>query len=77
MVLNKKLDLHGYTVHQAWTVYQRFINEVNAKSVVVITGQGQIEREFMQWNHPSSIRKITPLSHKGGFRILFYKNKKA
>jgi hypothetical protein len=71
-----KLDLHGYTVHQAWTVYQNFINEINAKSLVVITGQGQINKEFMSWNHPSTVREIQPLSSQGGFRILFYKNKK-
>jgi DNA-nicking Smr family endonuclease len=72
-----KLDLHGYTIHEAWQKYQSFIFNCDVKSVVIITGQGQIEREFLKWDHPRNIREITPLPHKGGFRINFLKKKKA
>ena len=70
-----KLDLHGYTVHDAWQKYQNFISSVDAKSVVVVTGQGQIEQEFLRWNHPSQVREIQKLPSRGAFRIMFYKSR--
>ena len=42
-----------------------------------LSSQGQINKEFMSWNHPSTVREIQQLPSKGGFRIVFYKNKKA
>lgn len=69
-----KLDLHGYTVHDAWQKYQNFIHSVDTKSVMIITGQGQIEQEFLRWNHPTHVREIQKLS--GAFKILFYKKRK-
>ena len=41
-----RLDLHGFTVYDAWKRFTRWIHEAqqdkNVKSVTVVTGQGKI-----------------------------------
>ena len=48
------LDLHGYTVHQGWQVFKEAVDNAKGKSLTVITGRGQMNREFRTWaeNHP-------------------------
>ena len=46
------IDLHGYTLHSAWNMFNTRISDayyMKQKSVVVITGQGAIMREFQTW----------------------------
>ena len=48
------LDLHGYTVHSAWREFNRFVTEAyfqGKKSVVIVTGHGQIGAEIVAWSH--------------------------
>ena len=52
-----QIDLHGYTVHQAWSVFSRRVDEAyyaGHKTCKVITGYGQIQSELSVWayNHP-------------------------
>lgn len=52
-----KLDLHGYTTHNAWHAFNSAVSDayyMKRKTIVVITGQGAIMREFNVWasNHP-------------------------
>ena len=60
IVVNKsmKLDLHGLPIHEAWRIFNNKIADayhMNFKYVVVVTGQGQIMREFDTWvsNNPT------------------------
>lgn len=51
-----KIDLHGYQIHVAWQHFNRVIEEAyydGERSVVVVTGQGAMMREFPTWctNH--------------------------
>ena len=45
-----RLDLHGFTVYDAWKRFTRWIHEAqqdkNVKSVTVVTGQGKIHEEL-------------------------------
>lgn len=55
--MKRQLDLHGYTVHQAWDAYNRFITESyfdNEKAVTVITGHGMIGNEITAWTYNHS-----------------------
>lgn len=64
--LNYKLDLHNFTVHQAFLRCQDFIGQhiqQGSHYVTIITGRsGQIADEFPAWcrNIPA-IKKIVPL----------------
>lgn len=49
-----KLDLHGYTVHNAWHVFTEHVSkcyDVGVKKTVIITGHGQISKELIAWVH--------------------------
>ena len=81
---SRKLDLHGYTVNDAWVKFREFIDQHyknGSQSVVIITGKsGQISHEFREWCRMiPSIRNYEPLGNHNGpagsFRINFKKLK--
>ena len=50
--MNRKLDLHGKHVHEAWKSVDRFISECyysNIKRCEIICGQGLIRNEIETW----------------------------
>lgn len=70
-ITSRKLDLHDYTVNEAWIRFKEFINmhySNGDKSVVVITGRtGQIASEFIAWcSKISIIRAWEPISRNNG-----------
>lgn len=65
-----RIDLHGYTIHEAWKSFNNAITEAyfqGEKKVIVITGQGAMMREIMTWahNHPR-IRECTQTPYNPG-----------
>ena len=79
---SRKLDLHGYTVNDAWLRFREFIDQHHkngSKSVVIITGKnGQIAHEFREWcKLIPMIRNYEPLGTNNGpagsFRVNFKK----
>lgn len=47
-----KLDLHGYTIHDAWKLYCRTTQDQywkEKKYIIVITGIGQMNMQFHHW----------------------------
>ena len=82
------LDLHGFTLDEAYQLFVRFLNyhmQEKTKKIVVITGKGKdgkglLKNEFPKWVENSQIKgKITsvalPLSYGGGAFELTLKNK--
>jgi len=74
------LDLHGYTVHEAWEHFREFINTESQdkyrKYSVIITGNGKIQQELPRWcDSHECIRDVQPLDRSAGFRIYFYKRR--
>jgi|14BtaG_2_1085337.scaffolds.fasta_scaffold01150_14 DNA-nicking Smr family endonuclease len=46
------MDLHGYEVHEAWEAYRKATSECytqKIKTLRVITGKGEIQKEFLEW----------------------------
>lgn len=76
-----KLDLHGYQIHAAWNHFNSAIDDAfhdGLKSIVVVTGQGMMMREFPTWasNH-SRVREVTQHKHNpGSFSVKLVKGKK-
>ena len=50
-----KLDLHGLALHDAWRRFKEWIydqqKDPDTKSVIVVTGQGEIHKELPQDLH--------------------------
>ena len=65
-----KIDLHGYTIHDAWLAFNVAIDNAyfeGKRSVVVVTGQGAMMREFETWaNNHSKVREVTQHNHNPG-----------
>ena len=75
-----RLDLHGFTIHDAWRFFHQWVQEAQqdntVKSVTVVTGQGQMYKEFPRWcDNMSFIRDIQPHFGNGAYHISFYKNR--
>lgn len=52
--MKRSLDLHGYHIHVAWKMVDRFLQECyydNYKSCEIICGQGIILLEIETWLH--------------------------
>jgi DNA-nicking Smr family endonuclease len=48
----RTLDLHGHTLHNAWRLFLSFVYEKSLdkqKSVRIITGKGNMAKEFPIW----------------------------
>lgn len=77
-VSSRRLDLHGYHLHEAWHRFREFVEQHHAagsRSVVVITGKsGQISREFREWcRMMPSVARYEPLGHStpaGSYRVV-------
>ena len=70
----RKLDLHGFTLEEAYNEFTDFIYEAytqNITKVEVITGKsGQIRKEFQYWSETShQIRYIEESWHGGSFVV--------
>jgi DNA-nicking Smr family endonuclease len=72
------IDLHGYSVHDAWKKYRSttqecFFNET--KRLTVVTGYGVMQKEFVTWvaNDPyaESAKSLDP--NKGAWRVTIRK----
>lgn len=66
------LDLHGLTIHAAWMTFKDAVDNAyfaGKKSISVITGRGEIEKEFMEWvvNHPRT--RFCDQIRPGFFRV--------
>lgn len=47
-----KLDLHGYTIHDAWKEFRKTTQDQywkERKYIIVITGMGQMNMQFHHW----------------------------
>lgn len=74
------LDLHGYTLHDAWKVFDNFIEEEaqnrDRKYSIVITGNGIIKEELPRWcDKYSFVREVSQLERGAGFCIYFYRER--
>ena len=72
-----KLDLHGLPIHDAWNTFNNKISDAyykKMKYVIVVTGQGQIMKEFSTWvnNHPN-VKKYNNFPHNPGSFKVFLK----
>lgn len=73
------LDLHGYTLQEAFDTVISYLDlcyTYNVKSVTIITGKGKgdatIRREFPHWlEHPVIVDKVSEYQelNQGAFRI--------
>lgn len=76
------LDLHGYTVHDAWKRFNEHVTNCyldKRKTTVVVTGHGKIGNEIVTWaeNHPRAVhcQRLDP--NTGAYTIKITKNKSA
>tara|TARA_B100001287_G_C22682422_1_gene531262 strand:- start:333 stop:563 length:231 start_codon:yes stop_codon:yes gene_type:complete len=73
-----RIDLHGYHVHEAWRKFNQKVENAYYKGVkrcTVITGQGQMMKEFPTWvsNHPRLKEYRQTKYNPGSFTIFFVK----
>ena len=76
-----KLDLHGMTIHDAWQRFHPWIydqqRDPDTRSVIVVTGQGEIHKELPRWcTEMSFVRQIDSLASAGAYQIYFYKKRR-
>ena len=76
-----RLDLHGYTVHDAWRKFKVHVELCELNGVVkftVITGQGKIYDEMHKWCEaiPSISEVLIPMRGPGSYQIRLKKKKK-
>ena len=74
----KKLDLHGFTLEDAFDEFTDFIYEAyndNLSNVEIVTGKsGQIKKEFPFWSENNhQIRSIEASWHGGSFVVKLQK----
>ena len=74
------LDLHGYTVHEAWKRFNRHLDDCYyacRKKTIVVTGHGQISNELVAWVHNHAraeyAQRLDP--NQGAYIIKIKKNK--
>lgn len=69
-----RLDLHGYTIHDAWRIFNSRVTDAyyaKAKTIVVVTGQGAIMHEFTAWcaQHPHVKTWTNSPNNPGSFKL--------
>ena len=74
------IDLHGYTVHQAWNVFNNKVTQAyydGHRTCKVITGYGQIQSELSIWaeNHAKVKTCNRQDPNQGSFIIRLIKKK--
>lgn len=67
------LDLHGFTVHNAWKELTFFLHEYYYQKnykVTVICGHGAMKQEIEQWLklHPR-VKSFKPLKSGGSYEV--------
>ena len=74
------LDLHGYTIHEAWKRFRQYTHGAyldGKKSIVVITGHGAMQGEFQGWceadPYVTSAKRMDP--NAGAFTVKIKKKK--
>ena len=72
------LDLHGVTIHQGWKIFKQEVDDAyhrKVKAFKVITGKGQMLREFPIWgsNHPR-VREVKLNIDGGSFKVVLHKH---
>ena len=75
-----EIDLHGYTVHDAWKEFTTHVAECyfdNIKSTTVITGHGKIAEEIRAWVHANQYCKTIQRSRNTGAFIVHIKKNKS
>jgi len=74
-----EIDLHGYTVHDAWKEFTKHVAECyfdNIKSTMVITGHGKIAEEIIAWVYANQYCKTAKRGRNtGAFIVDIRKNK--
>lgn len=74
------MDLHGLDLNSAWEVYRKATSECydkKIKNLKVITGQGEMAKEFPGWVHadPFAISARNPENNKGSWTVSIKKHK--
>jgi DNA-nicking Smr family endonuclease len=75
------MDLHGLDLTTAWEEYRKATEECyqkKIKNLKVITGQGEMAKEFPGWVHadPFAISARNPENNKGSWTVQIKKHKK-
>ena len=74
-VLTPFLDLHGYSIHDGWEEFTRFIKECNQsrkRFAIVMTGQGKMKEEFPDWVAANPhLRNYKLQDGNGSFKVKF------
>ena len=82
------LDLHGFTLQEAYDLFNRFLNyhfEHQAHDIIVITGKGKegkglLKNEFPKWLENKEIKekiqKHLSLNDGGAFELILKQRKK-
>lgn len=75
-----KLDLHGYTVHEAWRQFRKRTESAyldGKRKIVVVTGHGKMQSEFTGWcdgdPYVESVTRLDP--NAGAFNVVIKKRK--
>ena len=74
------MDLHGLDLNTAWQEYRKATEECykkKIKNLKVITGQGEMAKEFPGWVHadPFAISARNPENNKGSWTVTIKKHK--
>ena len=74
------MDLHGLDLNTGWQEYRRATEECynkKIKNLKVITGQGEMAKEFLGWVHadPFAISARNPENNKGSWTVSIKKHK--
>lgn len=76
-----KIDLHGFTIHEAWKYFRESTKEAyfqSVKSITVVTGHGLMSKEIEGWCEADpyviSCKRQDP--NTGSFTISILKKKK-
>lgn len=76
--LSKKLDLHGFSVHEAYDHTLNFIEEhyySDSNNLTIVTGKsGQIYQEFPTWI--KKLRFVRKYENKNGYYLIELKTRK-
>lgn len=69
-----RIDLHGLHIHAAWHYFNKTVTEAylnGYKKCTVITGQGNMMKEFATWaaNHPHIRDCVQAPKNPGCFNI--------
>lgn len=75
-----KIDLHGYTIHEAWTEWKNAVQSAwwqGEKKIIVVTGHGKIKEELPRWCLGSPYIRDCELNlpNTGAYKLTFFKRK--